>query len=415
MQPACRGLRRCTARANATLPAGRRAASGAVAHAPRTLAAEAAATPPPSPPPRAWLGAAAAGLALAGCGSLALWAGGAGGGAAQCPQPAQLLGGAPLADKGAVRGLEAIADAVEVSIPALVNIAAVRKGPWGSVIQSVGSGFVIREDGLIATNAHVVQQSAALSVTLYDGRQYKAKVLSFDLATDLALILVDEPLEAPLPVMAFGRSSELRLGQVVVALGSPLNLSSSATMGIVSSLARGGAELGLSHAPRTEYLQTDAAINQGNSGGPLINLRGEVVGINSMKVAQGESIGFAIPSDTAVIVLAQLRDHGRVTRPFIGLRMAQINKALARYERRANRNFPDVDAGVLVVSVAPDSPASRAGLQPGDVIVSFNDKPAVKIDEITRAIGYDVGRTHSVGVLRGGGQRAELHITTSAM
>jgi HtrA serine peptidase 2 len=393
---------------------GRRAASSAAGGAAGARAAPARAV---APPPRAWRGAAATGLALAGFGSLALWAA-VPGGAAQCQQPAQLLG-APLgggaADKGAVRGLEAIANAVEVSIPALVNIAAVRKGPWGSVIQSAGSGFVIREDGLIATNAHVVQQSAALSVTLYDGRQYKAKVLSVDVATDLALILVDEPLEAPLPVMTFGRSSELRLGEVVVALGSPLNLSSSATMGIVSSLARGGAELGLSHAPRTEYVQTDAAINQGNSGGPLINLRGEVVGINSMKAAQGESIGFAIPSDTAVVVLAQLRDHGRVTRPFIGLRMAQINKTLARYERRANRNFPDVDAGVLVVSVAPDSPASRAGLQPGDVIVSFNDKPVAKIDEITRAIGYDVGRTHSVGVLRGGGQRAELHITTSAM
>mmetsp|Transcript_5068 Transcript_5068/g.8348 ORF Transcript_5068/g.8348 Transcript_5068/m.8348 type:complete len:446 (-) Transcript_5068:527-1864(-) len=307
-----------------------------------------------------------------------------------------------------------IADAAEKAIPALVNISSIQNGPWGQVVQSAGSGFVIRPDGLIATNAHVVKGANTLTITLNDGRQYQGKVYATDATSDLALVIVTDVLEAPLPVMDIGDSSTLRPGEFVVALGSPLNLGNSVTAGIVSSTARAASEIGMMQA-RTDYIQTDAAINQGNSGGPLINLNGEVVGINTMKVAGGDGIGFAIPISTAWVVLSQLRDTGKVVRPYLGLRMATLNKNLARFERRISKRFPDVDAGLLVVKVAPNSPASRAGIQPGDVIVEFDGKKVKTIPEMTTRIAYEVGKTFELTVVREGSQRVSVQVTTEAL
>jgi len=307
-----------------------------------------------------------------------------------------------------------VADAAEKAIPALVNISSVQQGPWGRMVQSAGSGFIIRSDGLIATNAHVVKGAKSLTVTLYDGRQLQAKVLSADAMSDLALVLVDEILEEPLPVMEIGDSSGLRPGEFVIALGSPLNLGNSVTAGIVSSTARGASEIGLPQA-RTDYIQTDAAINQGNSGGPLINLEGRVVGINTMKVAGGDGIGFAIPINTAWVVLSQLRDSGKVVRPYIGLRMAALTPPLVRHERRHNTSFPEVDSGLLVVKVADSSPAKRAGIRPGDIIVEFDGKKVKSVAEMTSRMAYEIGKSFSMVVVRQNNRRVELQVTTEGL
>ncbi|GBG33729.1 Serine protease HTRA1 [Hondaea fermentalgiana] len=339
----------------------------------------------------------------------------------RCEQRNSMLAGYDVAQPGSTEkaspanfGPHFIADAAEKAIPALVNISSIQNGPWGQMVQSAGSGFVIRSDGLIATNAHVVKGASSLTVTLNDGRQYQGRVYATDQTSDLALVIVTDILEEPLPIMHIGDSGLLRPGEFVVALGSPLNLGNSVTAGIVSSTARAASEIGIMQA-RTDYIQTDAAINQGNSGGPLINLDGQVVGINTMKVAGGDGIGFAIPINTAWVVLSQLRDTGKVIRPYLGLRMAALNRNLARFERRVSKRFPDVESGLLVVKVAPNSPASRAGLKPGDVIVEFDGKKVKSVAEMTTRMAYEVGKTFDLTVVREGGQKISMSVTTEAL
>ncbi|EFN59628.1 hypothetical protein CHLNCDRAFT_18457, partial [Chlorella variabilis] len=171
-----------------------------------------------------------------------------------------------------------------------------------------------------------------------------------------------------------GRSANLRVGEWVVALGSPLHLQNSVTAGIVSCVDRKAVELGLAGA-RTDYIQTDAAINKGNSGGPLVNLYGEVVGISAMKAVAADGVSFAIPVDTAVDVMRQLKDHGRVIRPYVGIKMLQLNRHSAAQFRKRDPSFPSVEAGILVPGVHPGSPAERAGLRSGDCIIGGTGVP----------------------------------------
>lgn len=247
-----------------------------------------------------------------------------------------------------------IADAAAKALPAVVNLTSnVQKG-WVRGM-SAGSGFIVRADGLVVTNAHVVQHARGgkVTVTLADGRKLRGRVLALDAASDLAVVQCDVPTHTQaLPVAELGSSASLRPGDFVVALGSPLNLSNSVTSGIVSNVHRHGSELGNVQS-RAEYLQTDAAINQGNSGGPLVDLDGKVVGINTMKAAAADGISFSIPIDVAWAVVRQLLQHGAVKRPYIGIQML----------RSAD--------GVQVVRVAPDSPAARAGLRARDRLVAM--------------------------------------------
>lgn len=221
---------------------------------------------------------------------------------------------------------------------------------------------MLTEDGLIVTNAHVVSSAgrgAQLTVTLYDGRKLPAEVHSFDKESDVALVKLKGAFSERFRAAKIGSSGRLRPGEWAVAVGSPLRLQNSVTAGIVSSTARHGSEIG-SATKLHEYIQTDAAINQGNSGGPLVNLDGEVIGINVAKLG-GQlvtGISFAIPIDTAMQIVEQLRSKGRVQRPYIGMRFVQHR-----------------DGSLSVVDITDGSPAERCGLKIDDTILEFDEKP----------------------------------------
>ncbi|WIA18624.1 hypothetical protein OEZ85_003330 [Tetradesmus obliquus] len=210
--------------------------------------------------------------------------------------------------------------------------------------------------------------AGGLRVHLADGRVLPGRLVALDAASDLAVVAVDAP--QPLPCARLGDSHRLRVGEWVVALGSPLLLRQSVTAGIVSAVARQGSELGLA-SPRTEFIQTDAAINVGNSGGPLVNLDGEVVGMNNMKAAAADGVSFAIPMHTIQELLSEIARHGRVLRPYVGITMAEVAASRMAQLREACPDFPPgVAAGIVVTRVAPGSPAAAAGLREDDVIVA---------------------------------------------
>lgn len=263
-------------------------------------------------------------------------------------------------------GRNFVADAAEMVAPAVVNI------EWGDRKRlSSGSGFIITNDGFVVTNAHVIAQSdGRVLVTFWDGRKRQGLVHSWDEASDIALIKLTDIGEEPLPIATLGSSAKLRVGEFVVALGSPMRLQNSVTFGIVSATARHGSELGISKS-RNEYIQTDAAINVGNSGGPLVNLDGEVIGINTMKLAGGSAgISFAIPIDVASQVIRQLMTNRKVIRPYVGLSMANFTLDASGYgQKRASRGtrLSANETKVVITEVAGGSPAQRAGLQRWDI------------------------------------------------
>jgi len=287
-------------------------------------------------------------------------------------------------------------------------------GTFGSVSgASSGSGFILSEDGYIVTNAHVVAHNVGgrVVVTQWNGKKRDAVIHSLDTATDVCLVkLTDVLYDEELPVATLGVSSKLRTGEFVVALGSPLMLSNSVTFGVVSSTARQGTELGL-RGSRLEFIQTDAAINQGNSGGPLVNLSGEVVGVNNMKLQGGDGISFAIPIDLVMQVVRQLKAKGRVVRPYIGVNMVNFNPAKGRKHRKDDKLLEATELQVLVVSVEKGSPAAQAGLQAGDIIVEVDGKPLKGVHTLLHAIGLDIGRRLEMRVNRAG---AELSIVVTS-
>jgi S1-C subfamily serine protease len=264
---------------------------------------------------------------------------------------------------------ESIINAVEKVSNSVVNIASVRmmQDQLFRVfpVQGVGSGIVIDKRGHILTNNHVIDGSDRLRVTLGDSKQVNAKVVGTDEVTDLAVVRA-EPSEiysndeVRYQPANLGNSEELRVGQIVMALGNPFGLTGGPTVtaGIISSLNRNVQfEKGI-----LELVQTDAAINPGNSGGPLINTSGEVVAINTAKIPYGQGIGFAVPINTVKSILTQLVEDGHVTRPWLGINTIEINPRIARFYR-----LPIVE-GALIVNVEPFSPADNAGLRRGDII-----------------------------------------------
>jgi serine protease Do len=233
--------------------------------------------------------------------------------------------------------------------------------------QGLGSGFIISADGYVVTNYHVVDKADDISVILENGDKYEAKVVGKDPKTDLAVVKF-EP-KGKLQPVSFGNSDKLRIGDWVIAIGNPFGLGYTVTAGIVSAKGR---SLGL--GAYDDFIQTDASLNPGNSGGPLFNLNGEVVGVNTAIVAQGQGIGFAIPINMAEFVIEQLKSGGKVVRGWLGVYVQKLTPEIA-----ASLNLKE-DEGVLVSDVTPGSPAEKAGLTRGDIIVEYEGK---KIEDVT--------------------------------
>ncbi|KAK9533693.1 hypothetical protein VZT92_008796 [Zoarces viviparus] len=283
-----------------------------------------------------------------------------------------------------------IADVVEKSTSAVVYIEIVGRQPFSGreVPVSNGSGFIISSDGLIVTNAHVVANKRGVRVKLTNGEMYNATVQDVDPVADIATIKIST--RNPLPTLTLGRSSDVRQGEFVVAMGSPFSLRNTITSGIVSSVHRGSKELGLSNS-NMEYIQTDAAIDFGNSGGPLINLDGEVIGINTMKVTSG--ISFAIPSDRVTLFLDQASKkknswfgESETKRRYIGVMMLTLTSSIIAELKLRDSSFPDVTHGILIHRVILGSPANRAGMLPGDVVVEINGVKVNTSEEIYQAV-----------------------------
>ncbi|KAM3595046.1 uncharacterized protein V6R79_017590 [Siganus canaliculatus] len=283
-----------------------------------------------------------------------------------------------------------IADVVEKSTPAVVYIEIVGRHPFSGreVPVSNGSGFIISSDGLIVTNAHVVANKRGVRVKLTNGEMYNATVQDVDPAADIATIKITA--RNPLPTLSLGKSSDVRQGEFVVAMGSPFALRNTITSGIVSSVQRGSKELGLSKS-NMDYIQTDAAIDFGNSGGPLINLDGEVIGINTMKVTPG--ISFAIPSDRLQLFLDQAAKktsswfgESETKRRYIGVMMLTLTQSIIAELKLRDPSFPDVTHGILIHRVIMGSPAHRAGMQPGDIVLEINGVKVNTSEEIYQAV-----------------------------
>ncbi|TSK22530.1 Serine protease HTRA3 [Bagarius yarrelli] len=310
-----------------------------------------------------------------------------------------------------------IADVVGKIAPAVVHIELFLSHPlFGRHVPlSSGSGFIVKESGLIVTNAHVVSSSATtvgrqqLRVQLHDGKKYEASITDIDKKSDIATIKVNP--RKRLPVLPLGHSADLRPGEFVVAIGSPFALQNTVTTGIVSTAQRDGKELGIRDSDM-DYIQTDAIINYGNSGGPLVNLDGEVIGINTLKVTAG--ISFAIPSDRINRFLdnshdKQYKDKQKIVRlqympsqpavsdsdvnhtkkRFLGIRMITLTKEIIKEMKQSDPYFPDISSGVLVHEVVPDSPAQKGGLEAGDVIVKLSGRSLVSTDDIQLALHGD--------------------------
>jgi len=260
--------------------------------------------------------------------------------------------------------------------------------------RSLGSGFIISEDGLILTNDHVVDGADDIKVRLADGRIFKGKVQGVDPKLDLALVKIDVG-EEELPVAKLGDSDSLRIGEWVIAIGNPFGLEQTVTVGIVSAKGRV-----IGAGPYDDFIQTDASINPGNSGGPLFNIDGEVVGINTAIVQGGQGIGFAIPVNAAKNIVPQLREKGKVTRGWLGVTVQEVSEDLAK-------SFGLNEAeGALVSEVAPDSPADKAGIRRGDIILSFKGKKIKTLSDLPRLVAAaKVGERTTVVIFRDGEEK----------
>jgi serine protease Do len=348
-------------------------------------------------------------------------------------RPALLAGALLLAptliEPAAARGPDAIADVAESVIDAVVNISTSQtvdaKGgpqmqlPPGSPfeelfeefnrnrrgeqnrerpprrVNSLGSGFIIDPQGIVVTNNHVISEADEINVILNDGTKLKAELIGKDQKTDIALLRVKP--EKPLKAVKFGDSDKLRLGEWVVAIGNPFSFGGSVTAGIVS-----GRNRELNSGPYDNYIQTDAAINRGNSGGPLFNLDGEVIGINTAIISpSGGSIGigFAVPSKTALPVIEQLREYRETRRGWLGVRIQQVNDEIAE-----SLGMKQVH-GALIAGVDDKGPAKPGGIEPGDVIVKFDGHEIKEMRDLPRVVAdTPVGKEVEVVVIRKGNE-----------
>jgi S1-C subfamily serine protease len=283
---------------------------------------------------------------------------------------------------------QAVIGAVETVGPAVVNV---HRGDAGA-----GSGVIFTPDGLVLTNHHVVHGAARVEVNLTDGRVLRADVIGQDAGTDLAVLRVD----ATLPFARFGDSRRVRVGQVAIAIGNPFGFQHSVTTGVISALGR--SLRSRSGRLIDDVIQTDASLNPGNSGGPLVTTRGEVIGINTAMILPAQGLCFAIGINTARFVASRLIRDGRIRRAYIGIAGQNIDvpRTMARMNQVA------IASAVRVDSVEKASPAARAGLEKGDIIVAFGDVAVAGVDDLHRVLGEEqINKPVDVAVIRSGRRR----------
>jgi len=318
--------------------------------------------------------------------------------------------------------------AVERAVPAVVNIRTVTAFPRGKGVSprsdrqrmqdpltgqmednggnpenSLGSGVIVAEDGLIVTNEHVIRDADEIIVRLWNRSEYPARVVGADTRTDIALLRIQPA--GKLPVAALGDSTRLKVGEWAIAVGNPFGLESTVTVGVIS--ATGRTDLGVESTD--DFIQTDASINPGNSGGPLLNTRGEVVGINTAMVSAGQGIGFAIPIHTVMSVEQELARNGTVRRGWLGVGIQGLTPDLA--ESFCAKG----EKGILVNRVVPRSPAEKGGLRGGDIIISFGGKAVTGVKEFQKQVASaSPGSAVSLEILRGG-KRARVELGVAEM
>ncbi|MEW9919757.1 Do family serine endopeptidase [Marimonas sp. MJW-29] len=299
----------------------------------------------------------------------------------------------------------ASADMPENIPPQLREFFGNRTPERGAPAQGLGSGFIISADGQIVTNHHVVAGAETVTVKLADGRSFDAEVVGSDPLTDIALLKIEA--DAAFPTVSFGISANLRVGDEVVAVGNPFGLGGTVTSGIVSALSRD-----IRSGPFDDFIQTDAAINRGNSGGPLFNNAGEVIGVNTAIISPGGGsvgIGFAVPADLVQTIVADLADDGELARGWLGVNIRPMTDEVASVLGY------DAPKGAVIEAVAEDSPADKAGLRKGDIILSFGGTEVNELRDLTRAVATTTPEeTTEVTVLRKG-KEVTLDVTVGTL
>ncbi len=303
------------------------------------------------------------------------------------------------------------ADLAEKLTPSVVNISSFSQSETENsegntpLSESLGSGFIIDGNGYIITNNHVVDKAESISVTLSDNTKTEARVIGKDPKTDLALIKIET--KRPLNAVKFGDSDKIRVGDWVLAIGNPFGLGSSVTAGIVSAKSRD-----IESGPYDSFIQTDASINQGNSGGPMFNLQGEVIGISSAifsTTGASQGVGFAIPANLAGWVISQLKEHGEVKRGWIGIKIQPNTPEIA------DSLGISANQGVVVSGVTEQGPAQKAGLQAGDIVLSFNRQPIDNTKNLSRLIAETkIGTPAPIEIWRSG-QKQTLTVPIELM
>jgi S1-C subfamily serine protease len=303
-----------------------------------------------------------------------------------------------------------IATAVQKTGPAVVRINATRKVanpisdalknpllrrffgedeqpiPQQRIERGTGSGFILSQTGEILTNAHVVADTDTVQVTLKDGRTFEGRVAGVDSVTDLAVVKINA---SKLPIVKLGNSQNLIPGQWAIAIGNPLGLDNTVTLGIISATDRTSAQVGVPDK-RVSFIQTDAPINPGNSGGPLLNAQGEVIGVNTAIRADAQGLGFAIPIETAARIANELFTKGRVEHPFLGVEMVDLSPNKRQQINQDNNLNIKQDAGIAIKGVMENSPAQKAGLRPGDIIQKVNGKSVKTAAQVQKQVESSV-------------------------
>lgn len=288
-------------------------------------------------------------------------------------------------------------DSLGGNLPELFEKFYGNKNPVKRKAMSLGSGFIISQDGVIVTNYHVIADADEVTVTFSDDTKVKAKVIGKDPKTDLAILKVD--VDKKLPFVKWGDSSKARVGDWVIAIGNPFGLGVSVSAGIISARARD-----INSGPFDDFIQTDAAINRGNSGGPLFNSKGEIIGINSVIFTPSGGnvgIGFAVPSALATPVIDQLRDHGRTQRGWLGVKIQMVTEEIAD-----SLQLQGKPRGALVLAVTKDSPAEKAGIMSGDIVLSFDGKDIPLMRKLPRIVAdTQIGKDVALSVWRNGEEK----------
>ncbi len=291
---------------------------------------------------------------------------------------------------------------------------AIPRPPEKRVQEGVGSGFIVSSDGQILTNSHVVNGADTVTVELRDGRSFDGKVLGEDPLTDMAVIKIDAN---NLPTVPLGNSEAVRPGQWAIAIGNPLGLEETVTVGVISATGRPSSAIGVSDK-RVQFIQTDAAINPGNSGGPLLNARGEVIAINTAIIGQAQGLGFAVPINTAKEVAQEIVETGEVEYPYVGIRMATLTPEV---KRRLEQEFAqrgteiNSDSGVVIIEVVDGSPAAQARLQPGDIIKEINGQTVTKSEKVQQLVEEQEVGDQITMLIERNGETQEITVTLAKL